>query len=101
VNDREYIKSQLTEEEILTQLAEEAAELSQAALKMRRAMTNCNPTPKSREECALELTKEVGDVWVCLELLDGILRPVMEKEVDMGLHIEVRMTRWARRLRDR
>ena len=101
MSDKEYIKTQLTDEELLTQLAEEAAELSQAALKMRRSMTDCNPTPKSRAECALELTKEVGDVWVCLDLLDNILRPVMEKEVDMGIFMETRITRWANRLRAR
>ena len=101
MSDKKYIKTQLTEEELLTQLAEEAAELSQAALKMRRSMTNCNPTPKPREECALELAKEVGDVWVCLDLLDNILRPVMEKEIDMDIFMETRITRWANRLRAR
>lgn len=101
MNDRAYIKSQLTEEEMLTQLAEEAAELSQAALKMRRSMTKTNPTPKTKEDCLRELVKEIGDVWVCLELLDGMLRPVMETEVDMGIHIETRITRWARRLKER
>lgn len=34
--------------EVLAQLAEEAAELSQAALKLRRALEKRNPHPHSR-----------------------------------------------------
>ena len=35
---------------LLEQLAEESAELAQAALKMARKMRNENPTPKSRAD---------------------------------------------------
>ncbi len=41
----------LPKTEILAQLAEEASELAQAALKLRRALDGTNPTPKSVEEC--------------------------------------------------
>lgn len=41
----------LTSAEILAQTGEEAAELAQAALKLRRALTGENPTPKSIAEC--------------------------------------------------
>ena len=41
----------LPETEILAQLAEEASELAQAALKLRRALDGTNPTPKDIEEC--------------------------------------------------
>lgn len=41
----------LGESELLAQLAEEAAELAQAALKLRRALDGSNPTPKSVSEC--------------------------------------------------
>lgn len=37
----------LPREEILAQLAEEASELAQAALKLRRALNGTNPTPKA------------------------------------------------------
>lgn len=41
----------LPKTEILAQLAEEASELAQAALKLRCALDGTNPTPKSVEEC--------------------------------------------------
>ena len=56
----------LGEEEVLAQLAEEASELAQAALKLRRALDGKNPTPKSVEECREALLEEVADVHTCL-----------------------------------
>lgn len=38
----------LPKTEILAQVAEEASELAQAALKLRRALDGTNPTPKKR-----------------------------------------------------
>lgn len=52
--------------EILAQLAEEASELAQAALKLRRAIDGKNPTPKSIVECETALEEEVADVWLCI-----------------------------------
>lgn len=46
----------LPKTEILAQLAEEASELAQAALKLRRALDGTNPTPKSVAECEANLT---------------------------------------------
>lgn len=54
----------------LMALAEEAAEMSQAALKMVRAMSNENPTPKTPEEAADALIEEISDVCLCLRVLD-------------------------------
>ena len=48
----------LTSAEILAQTGEEAAELAQAALKLRRALTGENPTPKSIAECLDDLQEE-------------------------------------------
>ena len=47
----------LPKTEILAQLAEEASELAQAALKLRRALDGTNPTPKSVAECEIGITK--------------------------------------------
>lgn len=58
--------------EILAQLAEEAAELSQAALKCRRALDGTNPTPKSVSECLDNLNEELADVTLCTELIDEL-----------------------------
>lgn len=60
----------LTQTEILAQLAEEASELAQAALKLRRALDGTNPTPKSVEECENALIEEYADVVNCIIALD-------------------------------
>ena len=52
----------LPKTEILAQLAEEASELAQAALKLRRALDGTNPTPKSVAECEANLMEEFADV---------------------------------------
>ena len=56
----------LDKTEILAQLAEEASELAQAALKLRRAIDDKNPTPKSISECEAALDEEIADVWLCI-----------------------------------
>lgn len=55
----------LPETEILAQLAEEASELAQAALKLRRALDGTNPTPKSVKECRKAFEEEYADVVNC------------------------------------
>lgn len=65
----EYIRGQLTQGELLCQLAEEAAELSKAALKLRRAYDGTNPTPVKREEAYENLKEEIADVWAALKVL--------------------------------
>ena len=52
----------LPKTEILAQLAEEASELAQAALKLRRALDRTNPTPKSVAECEANLMEEIADI---------------------------------------
>ena len=60
----------LPKTEILAQLAEEASELAQAALKLRRALDGTNPTPKSVEECQKAFEEEYADVVNCIIALD-------------------------------
>lgn len=53
----------LPKTEILAQLAEEASELAQAALKLRRALDGTNPTPKSiaeRQNASLHWTARLN-----------------------------------------
>ena len=68
---KEYILSVLTERELLEQLAEEAAELSQAALKCIRAewLSN-NTTPISAGQARTDLQEEFSDVLAVAELLE-------------------------------
>lgn len=68
----EKIKQHLPQDELLTQLAEECAELSQAALKLRRALTGINPTPVTVDEARKSLVEEAADVYNVLgRLLDA------------------------------
>lgn len=61
--DMKKVTDYLTTAEILAQMAEEASELAQAALKLRRAYDGTNPTPKSVEECEANLLEELAEVW--------------------------------------
>lgn len=49
---------------LLEQLAEESAELAQAALKMARKLRNENPTPKTHADCVSNLQEETR-MWSC------------------------------------
>lgn len=66
----EYIKEQLSQEELLAQLAEEATELAHAALKLRRAIDGTNPTPVAREKALENLVEEIADIYLVLKTLD-------------------------------
>lgn len=65
----EKIKQHIPQDELLAQLAEECAELSQAALKLRRALTGINPTPVTVEEARKNLVEEIADILNVSELL--------------------------------
>ena len=53
----------------LEQLAEEAAELTHAALKYARVVRGENPTPVTLVEAHDALTEEMGDVILCARVL--------------------------------
>lgn len=98
MTDWQTIKALVPRGEILAQLAEECAELGQAALKLRRALTGDNPTPVSADDAEDHLWEEVADVILCVNLLGEW--PVID---GVGSAIEEQMdkkeARWARRLR--
>ena len=100
MTDLEYIAANLSDEDILCQIAEEAAELSKAALKLRRAITGTNPTPVTAEEAADNLIEEYGDVV-------GAFRVYAKKsEIDTEVYelsnenIESKFYRWAQRIKE-
>ena len=79
--------------ELLAGLAEEAAELAQAALKLRRCYDGTNPTPADPDgqyECLLE---EIGDVELYIDQL-SINRPVIND------YKAAKLERWKRRLKE-
>lgn len=65
----QYIVDCLPTEELLAQLAEEASELAQAALKLRRVEDGTNPARISKEDAIKNLLEEVADVRLSLSLL--------------------------------
>lgn len=95
-NNLQYITQNVPLSEILAQLAEEASEMSQAALKLRRAQGNENPTPVSVEDCKRALLEEWADVRLCTMAL-------AKAGLDMGSReaqviIESKANRWANRI---
>lgn len=87
------IKERLDEPELLAQLAEEATELSHAALKLRRAIVGENPTPVTVEEARRKLVEEFADVWLSLEMVLTL------EDVSEGIEVmNSKIIRWAERL---
>ena len=91
------VREYLDQDELLAQLAEEAAELVQAALKLRRAYTGTNPTPVTRRAAYNALLEELADVYVCIHAmrLDDC-----ETLSTVRLVAKEKMARWAARLED-
>lgn len=79
--------------ELLAGMAEEAAELSQAALKLRRAIDKRNRTPVSTGEASRKLNEEFADVIVCAAALgldrEEVERLIREKTARWSMRLEV------------
>ena len=67
---QDYITRSIGWEAMYTQLAEEAAELAQAALKVARIMHGTNPTPISLIEAKDMVREELADVAQCATYLE-------------------------------
>ena len=93
----EVIQEALIQEELLCQLAEEAAELAQAALKLRRAYDGTNPTPVPAKEAYEALLEEIADVNVCIIALE-LDRGFNLVQTSMRMH--EKLHRWAARLEE-
>lgn len=92
----EKIFAKLGRAAVLEQLAEEASEVAQAALKMARIIRGENPTPKTHMEARADLEEELADFRVCVEVLDRN-DLIFEMEIIKKLS-EVKMKRWLDRL---
>ena len=62
----------LSQAELLAMLAEEAAELGQAALKLRRVLDGSNPTPVGYELAKKNLIEEAADVLLCMRTVHAL-----------------------------
>lgn len=111
------IRARYSKSELLAQVAEEAVELSLAAmdmappedgnplakaasrlahsaLKLRRTMSHENPTPVTTEAAVLKVQEEVADVLLCLDILGF---DVTDSNID--LIQEQKTMRWIGRLK--
>lgn len=95
MTDLEYVASHLSEEELLCQIAEEASELAQAALKLRRAITQHNPTPTSPETAFNGLYEEWGDLLNAINVYFTKLNII-----PIGGNMD-KLERWANRLKEK
>lgn len=94
MTDSDIIREKIGIGEVLAQLAEEATELAQAALKYRRVITGINPTPVSKEEALEHLREEIADVDLCLVIAGDLC-----EEADNELfRMEAKQARWIERL---
>lgn len=85
----------LNEKDLLAQLAEEAFELAQAALKLVRAMDGKNPTPVTVQDARQNLIEEFADVQLCRDIIlnnDEYLK--IESVIDQ------KEDRWVKRLEE-
>jgi len=85
--------------ECLAVLAEEASELAQAALKMRRTIESVkdrNPTTTSSLEALCNLVEEIADVQNAWMVLFSPSLGDVVKEVNAT--IEMKYDRWAKRI---
>lgn len=84
----------LPQDELLLQLAEEAAELSQAAMKLRRVMDGRNPTPVGYQMAVKNLNEEMADVLLCAEQISSL------DETQITKTKQSKLARWMERLKD-
>ncbi|MCQ2316351.1 MAG: hypothetical protein MJZ85_06670 [Bacteroidales bacterium] len=92
-------------EALLTQLAEEASELAQAALKFRRALGYGTETPVRPAEACGSLLEEIADVCVCIDTLMivdrfGDLLLILDGMTAMNDVRDRKAKRWAERIKE-
>ena len=94
----EFIRTHVSLPELLTSIAEEAAELSQAALKYRRTLLpeSQNPTDKDKAEALRDLLTEYADV-VCTMSVSGVASKPEEYDF-IETTVRRKAQRWATRL---
>lgn len=93
-----YVTSRLPVTERLCALAEEATELAQAALKLRRVYDGTSPTPVHEEDAIDNVREEIADVWLIIKSLG------LDEEPFVTIYREKmnnKLERWVKRLANR
>ena len=91
-----YIAAKVSQQSRLMQVAEEAAELIQASMKLARIKAGDNPAAVSRDEALRSLVEEIADVKNSIDALqmDDILPSGDIEEVE-----RVKLDRWFERVK--
>lgn len=93
--DTDLILDRISQSDLLCQLAEEAAELAHAALKLKRATDGNNPTPVSVEKAVSNLIEEIADVGLTVDICKELWH-IQDKDIEK---IKTwKKIRWAERL---
>lgn len=85
------IQERIPVAELLAGLAEEATELAQAALKLRRCYDKTNPTPADPDIQYERFLEEIGDVWLYIDQL-SVNIPIIED------YKQAKLKRWVQRV---
>lgn len=96
MSNLDAIKEALGEDELLCQLAEEGAELAHAALKLRRCITQKNPTPVKLEDAEANLIEELADILLVAE----IVRRWSERAEEITAIANRKEERWMQRIEE-
>lgn len=92
-----YVREELTLRDKLEQVAEEASELSQAALKLIRALgMSENPTPTTSRQALSDFSEKTQDLFCVLRLVFTDSR----WECITNIDDYPKYRRWARRIED-
>lgn len=96
----DYIKRTTPRHEILAQLAEECAELGQAALKLRRTLNpDASPTTVSEDDAEQSFREEIADVLLCIGIAtDDDVQ--VKTTLDIANTMRYKQERWAKRIRE-
>ena len=76
-----YVTNRLSSPALLGQLAEEAAELGKAALKLQRILMDENPTRATKPEVMKSLIEEAADVYCSLDAIITKLNIAYDKDI--------------------
>lgn len=93
----DFIQANLSERALLEQLAEEAAELAQAALKMIRASSNENPTPVTKDQAYIGIIEECADISNCLNALGY---NTLNERLLINYTMQEKQQRWVERIKE-
>ena len=93
----DYIANNISELAVLMALAEEASELSKAAMKLARAKRLLdNPTPISVKQAEANLIEEYNDLLICIAMLQRVSGLVVSANAELR---DSKYRRWAKRIK--